>query len=100
MPRSPALYQRQAGRLRTSSRVEASHALRAGANGTTATRYREARSAGWWVGGARRRRRAMPLSPITPGRVAPAALAALGASSAIPIPLAQLDFAGLINVFR
>jgi hypothetical protein len=37
---------------------------------------------------------------ITPGRLAPAALAALGASSAIPIPLAQLDFAGLVNVFR
>lgn len=28
-----------------------------------------------------------------------AALAALGAASAIPIPLAQLDFAGLLNVF-
>ena len=28
-----------------------------------------------------------------------AALAAFGAASAIPIPLAQLDFAGFINVF-
>ena len=27
------------------------------------------------------------------------ALAALGATSAIPIPLAQLDFAGVVNVF-
>ena len=33
-------------------------------------------------------------------RIAAAALAALGAASAIPIPLAQLDFAGLINVFN
>jgi hypothetical protein len=33
-------------------------------------------------------------------RLAAAALAALGAASAIPIPLAQLDFAGLINVFH
>jgi hypothetical protein len=33
-------------------------------------------------------------------RVAAAALAALGAASAIPIPLAQLDFAGLINTFN
>ena len=33
-------------------------------------------------------------------RIAAAALAALGAASAIPIPLAQLDFAGWINVFR
>jgi len=32
--------------------------------------------------------------------IAAAALAALGAASAIPIPLAQLDFAGLINVFN
>ena len=31
--------------------------------------------------------------------LAAAALAALGVTSAIPIPLAQLDFAGLINVF-
>jgi hypothetical protein len=33
-------------------------------------------------------------------RLAAAALAAFGASSAIPIPLAQLDFAGIINVFN
>jgi hypothetical protein len=33
-------------------------------------------------------------------RFAAAALAALGAASAIPIPMAQLDFAGLINVFH
>ena len=33
-------------------------------------------------------------------RITAAALAALGAASAIPIPLAQLDFAGLINVFN
>ncbi|MDQ3874961.1 MAG: hypothetical protein M3322_05340 [Actinomycetota bacterium] len=33
-------------------------------------------------------------------RIAAAALAALGAASAIPIPLAQFDFAGLINVFN
>jgi hypothetical protein len=32
-------------------------------------------------------------------RVAAAALAAFGAASAIPIPLAQLDFAGLFNIF-
>jgi hypothetical protein len=32
-------------------------------------------------------------------RIAAAALAAVGAASAIPIPLAQLDFAGLFNVF-
>jgi len=31
--------------------------------------------------------------------IAAAALAALGAASAIPIPLAQLDFAGLVDVF-
>jgi hypothetical protein len=35
---------------------------------------------------------------MTPNRFAAAALAAVGASSAIPIPLAQLDFAGVINV--
>jgi hypothetical protein len=33
-------------------------------------------------------------------RLAAAALAALGAASAIPIPLAQLDFAGFWNVFN
>lgn len=33
-------------------------------------------------------------------RLAAAALAALGAASAIPIPLAQLDFAGLSNAFN
>jgi hypothetical protein len=36
---------------------------------------------------------------MTGNRLAAAALAAFGAASAIPIPLAQLDFAGLINVF-
>jgi hypothetical protein len=36
----------------------------------------------------------------TANRLAAAALAALAAASAIPIPLAQLDFAGLINVFN
>lgn len=36
----------------------------------------------------------------TPRAVAAAALAAFGAASAIPIPLAQLDFAGLFNVFN
>jgi hypothetical protein len=33
-------------------------------------------------------------------RLPAAALAALGAASAIPIPLAQLDFAGIMNVFN
>jgi hypothetical protein len=33
-------------------------------------------------------------------RIPAAALAALGAASAIPIPLAQLDFAGLFNAFN
>ena len=32
-------------------------------------------------------------------RIGAAALAAFGAASAIPIPLAQLDFAGLFNAF-
>jgi hypothetical protein len=32
-------------------------------------------------------------------RVPAAALAALGAATAIPIPLAQLDFAGVVDVF-
>jgi hypothetical protein len=36
---------------------------------------------------------------MTGYRLAAAALAALGAASAIPIPLAQLDFAGFWNVF-
>jgi hypothetical protein len=39
-------------------------------------------------------------TPMTGNRIAAAALATLGAASAIPIPLAQLDFAGLINVFN
>ena len=38
--------------------------------------------------------------PLTPNRLAAAALAALGAASAMPIPLAQLDFAGLFNAFN
>jgi hypothetical protein len=37
---------------------------------------------------------------MTGNRLAVAALAALGAASAVPIPLAQLDFAGIINVFN
>jgi len=37
---------------------------------------------------------------LTTNRIAAAALAALGAASAIPIPLAQLDFAGLFNAFN
>jgi hypothetical protein len=37
---------------------------------------------------------------MTDNRIAAAALAALGAASAIPIPLAQLDFAGVWNVFN
>lgn len=36
---------------------------------------------------------------MTGNRLTAAALAALGAASAIPIPLAQLDFAGFWNVF-
>src|SRR3954451_23473355 len=38
--------------------------------------------------------------PLTANRIAAAALATLGAVAAIPIPLAQLDFAGLINTFN
>src|SRR2546430_11801854 len=38
--------------------------------------------------------------PLTPNRLAAAALAAVGAASAMPIPLAQLDFAGLFNAFN
>jgi hypothetical protein len=37
--------------------------------------------------------------PLAGNRIAAGALAALGAASAIPIPLAQLDFAGLLNAF-
>jgi hypothetical protein len=37
---------------------------------------------------------------MTDNRLAAAALASLGAASAISIPLAQLDFAGLFNVFN
>jgi hypothetical protein len=36
---------------------------------------------------------------MSDNRIAAAALAAFGAASAIPIPLAQFDFAGLVNVF-
>jgi hypothetical protein len=36
---------------------------------------------------------------MSDNRVAAAALAAFGAASAVPIPLAQFDFAGLVNVF-
>jgi hypothetical protein len=38
--------------------------------------------------------------PLSPNGIAAGALAALGAASAIPIPLAQLDFAGFFNVFN
>ena len=38
--------------------------------------------------------------PLPVNRIAAGALAALGAASAIPIPLAQLDFAGFFNVFN
>ena len=38
--------------------------------------------------------------PLTTNRIAAAALAALGAAGAIPIPLAQLDFAGLFDAFN
>jgi hypothetical protein len=37
---------------------------------------------------------------LTISRIAASALAALGAASAIPIPLAQLEFAGVFNVFN
>jgi hypothetical protein len=37
---------------------------------------------------------------ITGNRIAASALATLGAASAIPIPLAQLDFAGFFNAFN
>jgi hypothetical protein len=36
---------------------------------------------------------------MSDNRIAAAALAVFGAASAIPIPLAQFDFAGLVNVF-
>jgi hypothetical protein len=36
---------------------------------------------------------------MSTNRIAAAALGTLGAASAIPIPLAQLDFAGLLDVF-
>lgn len=36
---------------------------------------------------------------MSDNRIAAAALAAFGAASAMPIPLAQFDFAGLVNVF-
>ena len=38
--------------------------------------------------------------PLMGNHIAAGALAALGAASAIPIPLAQLDFAGLFNAFN
>src|SRR5689334_5196340 len=38
--------------------------------------------------------------PLSRNRIAAGALAALGAASAIPIPLAQLDFAGFFNAFN
>lgn len=37
---------------------------------------------------------------MTTNRIAAATIAAVGAAVAIPIPLAQLDFAGLVNVFN
>jgi hypothetical protein len=36
---------------------------------------------------------------VTTNRIAAATFAGVGAAVAIPIPLAQLDFAGLVNVF-
>jgi hypothetical protein len=39
-------------------------------------------------------------TPLTANRAAAAALAPLGAASAIPIPLAQFDFAGLVSAFN
>lgn len=39
------------------------------------------------------------IEPLTGKRLAAGVLAALGAASAIPIPLAQLDFAGFFNAF-
>jgi hypothetical protein len=36
---------------------------------------------------------------MTGNRIAAGALAAFGAASGIPIPIAQLDFAGIVNVF-
>ena len=36
---------------------------------------------------------------MTQNRIAAAALATFGAASAIPIPLAQFDFAGLVDAF-
>jgi hypothetical protein len=36
---------------------------------------------------------------MSDNRIAAAALAAFGAASAIPIPVAQFDFAGLVNAF-
>jgi hypothetical protein len=41
-----------------------------------------------------------PPTPHSRNRLAAGALAALGAASAIPIPLAQLDFAGFFNAFN
>jgi hypothetical protein len=38
--------------------------------------------------------------PLTRDRIAASALAGLGAASATPIPLAQLDFAGFFNAFN
>jgi hypothetical protein len=38
--------------------------------------------------------------PLSRNGIAAGTLAALGAASAIPIPLAQLDFAGFFNVFN
>lgn len=37
---------------------------------------------------------------MSQNRIAAAALAVFGAASAIPIPLAQFDFAGLVNAFN
>jgi hypothetical protein len=42
----------------------------------------------------------MHTTTITGSRIAAGALAALGAASAIPISLAQLDFAGFFNAFN
>ena len=41
-----------------------------------------------------------PDQPLSGKRIVASALAALGAAGAIPIPLAQLDFAGFFNAFN
>jgi hypothetical protein len=52
------------------------------------------------TGGARHDATMLTQARVPINRVLAAALACLGAASAVPIPLAQLDFAGLIDVFN